>query len=256
MSTLPSRPLPASLTVTPDELAEDIRQHARGMPLYNPDGRWFHFEYGGRQFWVPPDLGGKATEHPVETDAKGRPLVVKGDGILEVKDQYGFLFEKPGSRKVTGYGLLPGMDAIAIVVYAQGNYGNRGIVWLRGDETDEDRKRFAKAQLVKAKRAWAEEEVQARAAFLEHWKRTPSHQGRIPPPPTVTQREAQEFLDSNLAADQRTGAEFMCPFWDYETEDWDRYARHMRVAHGKQVTKARPAPGAPQTEPAGDEQAV
>jgi hypothetical protein len=224
------------------ELANEIRQYAPAMYLYHACPEWLEMQIFGRSFWVPPHQEGEPLiEHP-QARARGAhgedlgPAMVKADGRLPVKDIYGILRDKKMLNRPIGVGLLEGQDAGSVVMFAVENYGERGIVWLRGDESDASRKTASRKLYIRFIRAWAEGERNARSEFLRRWQENKDNKGRVPPPPTPTQIRGQEILDT-IATETRTGAEFICTVaYDWEGSTFEKYARHMKAAHGKIVT--------------------
>ena len=223
-----------------DQLAQDIRRFKPAMYLYQGSSEWLPMEIFGTTFWIPPHLEGEpAVEHPtrrIMDPATGNPLgpeIVKADGLMAVRDVYGILRDKKMMNRPIGVGLLEGQDAGAIVMFAVENYGERGVVWLRGDETDDQRKGVSRKLYSRFIRGWAENERATRAAFVAKFEENVANKGRIPPPPTQNQIRAQEILDT-LSVERRTGAEYICTLaYDWEGNTWEKYARHMKAAHGR-----------------------
>jgi len=223
-----------------DQLAQDIRRYKPAMYLYQGSPEWLSMEIFGTTFWIPPHLPGEPlVDHPVRRlidPVTGNPLgpeTVNADGMIAVRDVYGILRDKKMMNRPIGIGLLEGQDAGAIVMFAVENYGERGVVWLRGDETDLQRKDVSRKLYARFIRGWAQSEQAARAAFKAKWDENVVNKGRMPPPPTANQNRAQEILDS-LSIDRRTGAEFICTVaYDWEGNTWEKYARHMKAAHGR-----------------------
>lgn len=215
-------------------LSERIRQMKRGLVAYQPGRKWFSFEFGGVQYHIPPDLGGKLVEHPVERDpATKRPRMVVANGELEIHDRYGILYDRPGEvpggkMVPKGTGLLKGESSDAIIIYLVENYSERGCVWLEGDGNDEARKEAARKKIHRFLRGWAEDQRAARMEFVSNFKKL--NPGRDVPPPKGTELEAQEYLD-NLSQEARSAAAFVCDFNDYETSNWDAFERHLWAAH-------------------------
>ena len=223
-----------------DQLAQDIRRYKPAMYLYQGSPEWLSMEIFGSTFWLPPHLQGEPeVEHPVRRimdPNTGNPLgpeMVNADGMIAVRDVYGILRDKKMMNRPIGIGLLEGQDAGAIVMFAVENYGERGVVWLRGDETDDQRKDVSKKLYSRFIRGWAKSEQDTRAAFVAKFEQNVANKGRVPPPPTDNQIRAQEILDT-IAVDRRSGAEFICTVaYDWEGNTWEKYARHMKAAHGR-----------------------
>lgn len=220
------------------EVFQEIREYSPAMRLYRGHDQWWKFEFAGRDYHVPPDIGGKLTRHPVTDE------MVKGDGILSVRDIYGRMQEK-GNRKFTGaIGLLEGQEVSAVLMFALTNHSDKGLVWLKGDSTDEARKKASRTMVRNFNKAWAEQQIEARAGFIENFKRFPKNAGKRVPPPSNDQRRAQRLLDS-LAEQGAEGYEFVCEHMCSDFDNFEDYARHMRVQHQKAVA----APGTPEPEP-------
>jgi len=219
------------------ELMAEIRQYAPKLTLYNGGDDFFARDVSGTICRFTPDLKGKEVRHP-ETGK-----LVKCDGLLLVSDRYGRL-QDPMRRTFTGAtGLVPGGSSIEVMKYLVLNYGERGIVWLRGDGRDEERKQAAKTLYRNFRRGWAEGQRERRNSDLERHKKDPNAANRELPRPTNDQRRAQILLDS--MADEGLGLyEFVCKFGCSDFEKFDDYARHMKKNHGIDA----PPPG-PQAEP-------
>jgi len=223
------------------ELAREIQVYAPAMYLFHACPEWLEMQIFGRSFWMPPHQDGESlVEHPIVRvrGTQGEdlgPLMVKADGKLPVKDIYGILRDKRMLNRPIGVGLLEGQDAGSVVMFAVENYGERGVVWLRGDDTDVSRKAASRKLYVRFIRAWAEGERNARAEFIRRWQENKDNKGRIPPPPTATQIRGQEILNT-IATETRTGAEFICTIcYGWEGGKFESYARHMKAAHGHVV---------------------
>lgn len=240
-----------------DELAADIRHHLPAMYLFHDSPEWLPMEIFGRTFYIPPNLPDqRLVAHPVfrlknlETGADLGPLMAKADGRLACRDIYG-IHRHPRTNAPERVGLMTGQDAGAIVIYACENFGDQGVVWLRGDETDAQRIEKSRKLYGKWIRGWAEGERAARAEFVGKWTQNPAHKGQIPPPPTPTQRRAQELLDSQSISER--GSEYICMIaYDWEGDSFETYQRHMKAAHNKIVTRkqdddATAAPGQART---------
>ena len=213
-----------------EDLAKEIRDHAPKWKLYQPGDKWFMFEHASHQYWMPPDLGGKEVRHPVT----GR--MVSADGILEIRGLYGTLRNRDG-KKTGGQGSVEGADAIAIVTFAMASHGFRGVIWLRGDESDTARKSAARTLYRNNRKAWATGQIDARAELVENFKKLPTNANKRPPKPTDPQREAQALMDE-LNDEGSSAYEFVCEHGCSDFETFQEYARHMRVTHNTTVKEA------------------
>lgn len=217
-----------------DELANEIRSYAPAMCLYRGSPEWLRMEIGGRDFHIPPHLPGEPMiPHPTITEKDGEPRLVRADGKVGIRDVYGILRDIKNRNQPIGVGLLVGMDAGSLVMFAAENYKDAGVVFLRGDKSDDGRMEASRKQYQQHKLAWAKQEKDARAAVVKSVKdKDPS---AIPPPPTRNQIMAQEILDA-AALSQRTGAEFICQVcWGWEGDSFEKYATHMLAAHGRRI---------------------
>lgn len=210
------------------ELADEIRQFAPAMHLYQGSPEWLLIEVHGRTVCLPPDVGGDLVEHPKEPGK-----MVPGNGMLAVRDVYGILRDKRNFNRPTGIGLLEGQDAGSIVMFIVENYQERGVVWLRGDESDAPRKAASKKFYARYIKEWAEQQRAARSAFVANFQQRPENKGHVPPPPTPLQLRAQEILDS-ISLEGRGGDVHICQVcFGWEGTSWEKYARHMKAAHGR-----------------------
>lgn len=232
----------AALAVpSPDDVLREIRQFSPGMQLYRGHDQWFKFQFGGRDYHFPPDVGGRLVKHPVTGQ------MVPGDGVLRIKDVYGRQQEKLSRRFTGAVGLIEGQEVSSILMFAISNHAQEGVVWLLGNETDEARKKASRTLVRNHLKAWAEQQRDARAGFVENWKKIPTNAGRATPRPTDNQRRAQRYLDL-LAEEGSEGFQYVCEHGCSDFEQFEEYALHMKVNHGKTVTKEGPAeepPAAP-----------
>jgi len=239
---------------TRDELAQDIRQHLPAMFLFHDCAEWLPMEVFGRTQYLPPyhkDL--HLVPHPVlrqidpDTKKDLGPLMVQANGRLAVRDTYG-IKRDARTNKPLSVGLLEGQNAPDVVIYAVETYGERGVVWLRGDDSDAERMDKSRKLYMRFVRGWAEGERAARAELVRRFLDNPANKGRVPPPPKPNQIRAQEILD-NQDSRERTAAHICLIGYDWEGDDWDAYARHMKAAHAQVVTRPRDD-GAEPTTPA------
>jgi hypothetical protein len=246
---------------TREEIMAKVRQAMPTMHLYNPAPKWVCLPHGGRDFWFPPDLGGKTVVHPALKNKDGSPIEVSANGILGVNDQYGYRkYVKQGTEMVgQDYGVLDGQTASDIVLFFTINYATRGIIYVESNDGDDERKADSKAAYYAERKNWALGQQQARADFVEKWRKKPENQGsgKYPPPPRESEVEAMEMLD-DMNDDRRSLTGYVCPEANcgyYETPDLERFQKHMRVRHGKDVTAEELAAAtAPEPEPEDDDQ--
>lgn len=232
-----------STTYTPpsrDDLMKRMQVVTPKMALYQPAPQWLLFEHSGNAYWMPPDLDGAPTKHPV-TGAE-----VVGDGRMLVGTHFGNVYSKKDvvnpatgrrERMVIGQGPAHGESADAIVVHAIENFGQRGVVWLEGNAEDAGRILAARKIYQRWRRDSAEEAINARRAFLANWTNLPQNKGRTAaeaPPQTELQRDAQEFLDE-MSEERRLSSAYICVHDGYDTNDRSKYLRHMKAAHNETV---------------------
>jgi len=223
-----------------DELAADIRHHLPAMYLFHDCAEWLPMEIFGRTQYLPPYRAGlPLIPHPVlrdinpDTKQDLGPLMVQANGRLAVRDTYG-IKRDPRSNKPLSVGLLDGQNAADIVIFACDVYGDRGVIWLRGDDTDASRMDVSRKFYMRYVRGWAEGECAARLAQVGKFFENKENANRKPPPPTQRQIRARNILD-NMDIRERS-AIFICQIdYDWEGDDFETYARHMKAAHGKIV---------------------
>ncbi len=220
---------PAYTPPSRDSLQQRLHATLQKLTIYQPGEQWFWFQHAGNGYHMPPDLGGRLVTHPV-TGAQ-----VRADGRLEVAAHIGPLYVK---GKVTGHGVPEGETAAEIVMYACEEYGIRGVVLLEGDEEDKGRIAAARKLYARFRRSSAEEAVASRRAFITNWLAQPANKGRTAaeaPPMSELQRQAQDYLDD--LAEDRALANFICAHCGYDTNEFSRYAKHMKAAHKEVVTE-------------------
>ena len=203
------------------------------LTIYQPGEQWFWFQHNGNGYWMPPDLSGRMTMHPVTG------MEVRGDGRLVVGAHVGAVYDnKAHPPRVVGQAIMEGETAAEIVMYACDEYGLRGVVLLEGDEEDKGRIAAARKLYARFRRASAEEAVASRRAFIANWLAQPANKGRTAaeaPPMSELQRQAQDYLDE--LAEDRVLSRFICTHCGYDTNEFPRYARHMKAAHKEVVAE-------------------
>ncbi len=214
---------------TRESLQERLHATLPKLTIYQPGEQWFWFQHAGNGYHVPPDHGGRLVSHPV-TGAQ-----VKADGRLEVSSHIGPLYKK---GKVVGHGIAEGETAAEIVMYACDEYGIRGVILLEGDEKDKERIAASRKLYARFRRASAEDAVSSRRAFIANWLAQPANKGRTAaeaPTMSELQRQAQDYLDE--LAEDRVLSQFICAHCGYDTNEFARYARHMKAAHKEVVAE-------------------
>jgi hypothetical protein len=234
------------------DLMQELRKAERPFILYHYGKEWRRIALCGSDYYFPPVIEGKKVPSPVHLDAEGKPIYFEADGIIidpqgqrGLRTCYGFIRNIRDKNRVIGYGPVPGMSHTDLVMLAVENYGEEGIVWLPGDETDAARKAASKRLYFQTARRQAEDNEASRQQFLRHWNSIASNRGRIPPPPTAVQRKAIEILDE-IRKEERGGNEWICPHGCSDWKEFDKYAAHMRTAHGKLVTPPTVDTGGPE----------
>lgn len=220
--------VPANIP-TDAEIVDDIRSMVPGLNLYRPSPDWWSFDFGGQEYYMPPDLPGEPmVPHPTKTK-DGRAVMVKANGILEVRDRYGPLLD-PKTKKAAGWGPVPGETALAIAKLALRKHQMHGVALLRGDETDVKRKKNALAMFMQHQRQWAEAQVQARAKYVKNFRENKKNEGLDPRDPSPLQVLAQEILDDLLDSGTKT-FRYACNSRCYATNDLSKFERHLRLRH-------------------------
>lgn len=236
--------VPEDLTIRPSDIAAEIRQASPPRTIYQPAPEWVTVEMGGKITFFPPDLpGAPLVVHPAFRE-NGKPVMVRANGTLDVRDKYGPVFDSKSRKIKPGIRLLKGETANDFLLFigSSEKYQGAGFTWLHGDEKDEGRKKAAKARYQIARRKQAEQEVQSRAETVANFNKLPQNQGQTPPPPTQRQIEAQEFLD-DIRAEGREGFDYVCRHGcAVQTNDFAKYARHMRVTHKETVEQETDVP--------------
>ncbi len=170
---------------TREELAQDIRQHLPAMYLFHDCSEWLPMEIFGRTQFLPPYRKGlPLIPHPVlreirEVEGIKRdvgPLMVQANGRLAVRDTYG-IKRDPRTNKPLLVTLLEGQNAADVVIFAVETYGERGVVWLRGDESDAERMEKSRKLYMRYVRAWAEPASEAQPDPGPGDPRHPGHPG-------------------------------------------------------------------------------
>lgn len=251
------------------QIKKIARAHAPAYKLYHGGRKWFKHEYSGNMYWFPPDLGGKLVEHPAYRTEKRQedgtitlePVLVKADGILEVRDRYGVIYGKravPVTHPVYGYSMgwgLPVEDpegkleeesADKVVTFFTSKFGIEvdnptmalGITLLTGDpETDEDIKRESRKIHLTALMAWAEAERSKRMLDVAEWKAKNPGRNDVPPM-NPRQIEAEEILMLAEEDKRMSTFSYACSCGGYETDDKEKFDRHVRLRHPERFAPA------------------
>lgn len=249
MRTAVAQALPVDLGTA--DAFNEFRRHLPKTRVFNAAPEWFSTEYDGNPYHFPPHLplaepgpNGEMfemVEHPVEIERDPRtgepvlddelnfrPRMVPADGIMLVGDLFGHVYDRFGQNQ--GQDLIPGNQAVYIVIFMQRSHGERGIVWLRGDAKDETRKKMAFLLWKQHKRQWALDQVASFQRTLANWRATGQDKTSPAPRPNSAQNLAQEFLDHYL--EESRPDEFTCKeCLGYTTTSWDKFAFHMMKRH-------------------------
>lgn len=235
MSTAAAVTIPTHLPKPPTqaEIMQLLRERMPGLALYNPSEIWIRAQVHGIEHFFPPDLQGAVESHPVTGEA------TKCDGLYLIRGR--FLTQRDSSGKV-----IEGQDAQSIVAYLihRERYGSMGIVWLpgRSPEEDEALKALGRDQWLRFQEERDDQTIAKRREFKINWERNPAKAGVACPPPTRVENQAMERLQEREAK-KEYGYECHvddCP--GYATDDWTKYATHMRAAH--KITARRTTHGA------------
>src|SRR5258706_1008229 len=170
---------------TREELAQDIRQHLPAMYLFHDCTEWLPMEIFGRTQWLPPyqkDL--RLVPHPVLRELRevngvkrDAPLMVQANGRLAVRDTYG-VKRDARTNKPLSVSLLEGQNAPDVVIFAVETYGERGVVWLRGDDSDAERMDKSRKLYMRYVRGWAEGERTARNELVRRFFENPANNSK------------------------------------------------------------------------------
>lgn len=196
-----------------------LREQAPTLRLYSPKADWVPFEVHAVEFFIPPDLGGRRIPHITED------RLIEADGTLVVGTKYG---TGPNSPVVA--------EASDIVKVAIRNYEHAGVTFLPGDGRDEALRLQAKNVHNKYRKDGAEAIVNRWGEKVTAWLAKPANKGKTPPSPPSGVLSAMEFLD-DLVKDE-TPMAYQCPHCWYPTDDFEKYAKHMRVQHNERVGQA------------------
>lgn len=218
------------------EIEKSLRDRLPGLTVYNPSERWLEMEVFGLTIYATPDLHGAIEAHPTMTDPNtGGRLPVTCDGRTMVRGRYPMLDGKQ-QRDSSGK-VIEGQDAPAMVKFltSPDKYGQMGLVWIPGADPAEDAKLMELSRGVYRdyQRGRDEMVVSRRAEFKANWLKSPHHKGEPCPPPTATENAAMDRLQQRKRAIEYR---FDCPVPEcpgYASSDWDKFAEHMKLAHGQ-----------------------
>lgn len=225
MSTATPMPPAVSMPRLPSmsEIEKALREKLPGLTVYNPSESWIQIEvFGLTNVWACPDLNGEYRPHPVTNEA------VKCDGRTVVRGR--FLTQKDSSGKE-----IQGQDAPSMVkfIVSPERYGQMGFVWLPGSSVEEDErlKVASKSTYLAFQRQADEMIVNRRVEFKKNWTKGP-HKSEPCPPPTEAEMAAMDRLQERKSV--KTW-KYECDVVEcetgYGTDDWDKFSRHMKLAH-------------------------
>ena len=211
----PAPPRPPSI--------KQIQAMMPGLKLYNPSDEWLQLHVHGRtDLWMPPDLGGAIEPHP----ATGKS--VECDGMYEVQGRY--LTQRDSSGKT-----IEGQDAHAVVSYVihRDRYGEMGIVWIPGQNPEEDAgyRDYSRSKFLDYQEKKDEQVLQKRREFKANWDKNAAHQGQPCPPPTAKENAA---VERNQERAHTKAYKYECDVPEcpgYAQNDWTKFRRHMLAAH-------------------------
>jgi hypothetical protein len=215
------------------DIEQQLRRSAPVRVAFWAGKEWLDVVVFERHYFFPPNLGGREIEDKLDPSKR-----IKADGRLRISDNYVPVLDKKHNTR--GMRAEPGASADDVVAYLVENYGDRGVAWLRPEFTEAQTAAViaeAERRYAKANRSWAEQEIQARNAVVENWRKQPGNAGRdisSAPPPTATQKRAMEFLDSLAGVDEFgvQRGQYVCTHEGYDTDDAALFARHMKASHG------------------------
>lgn len=244
----------ATFQITPEMRKAKQRENAAKYVLYWPGDQWFHGEYGGNGYWIPPDLNGKMVPHPAFRE-NGVPVMVKADGTYVVRDFYGVIY---GKKAVPSEGVWkrPILDRdgkidshtadLVVEHFTKGDHGRLGLTELTGDpEMDTMIRTEAKKKNLDANKEWAQNELNARREFLDKFKKENPGVNSFPPP-----KESQiraEIVMLRLSTANVSKALYKCECGMFEHDEFELYKMHQEARHGKTIDA--PELKAPEAEP-------
>lgn len=215
-----------------DEIAQRVRNTQKGLVLYNPSDEWVEIKALGGTVLFPPDQNGEVIPHIRRVDRNGQPLNISANGRVEVVDRYGKKKNKRGQYQIVA---MKGQSALEIVQHIVGKHPE--IAYLTGDKAEDAkniaiaRQNLLKLRLQAAQRTW-----QGRTEFLGKWRN--QNPGQDPPPPTQRQRDAKRVIDENETV--QGWKQFLCrTCYQFDTDDFASFARHMRDRHNTEVPDPR-----------------
>jgi hypothetical protein len=180
-------------------------------------------------------------EHPIERNDSGGPKMVKANGIAEIRNFYGVRYGKR-SVPIAGYWQRPIEDREAlifqaedIVVHLVRKHEVRGLIDLTGDEgRDNVLKAEARKKFLAANREWAMNERNARAEFVEKYKK--ENPGAVSfPPPKKSQIRAEVLLLQAERNERQSAAQYRCECGMFEHDDRELFEMHLQARHGKSL---------------------
>lgn len=230
-----------------------VQEPIGGWQIYNGREDWFECQVNGRFFHFPPDLGDDSeVEHPIENDKAGNPLMVKANGLLRIVDVVGraYVQTKNGPTSIPTNSLKQINGSREVATFIINNYGKFGLCLMSGTIQDARKKENAKKLFVESQREKDKQDVGAYEASFASWRK--NHPDQTPNPPPESIRLAKERLDEYEASRQSVYM-YVCPCGTHATNNFESYARHNRVNHGKIVkpneiveeTPAKRGPGRP-----------
>ena len=227
---------------TVEALDLSVQEPIGGWRVYNGRDDWFEVQVGGRFYHIPPDFGDDSeVEHPIDNAPDGKPLAVKADGTLRISDVIGraYIQTKNGPTSIPTNSMKLIAASREVATFIVNNFGHFGIALLRGTIQDARIKENAKKLFIESQREKDKQDVAAYEAVFASWRK--SHPDQTPNPPPENIRLAKERLDEYNASRQASYM-YVCPCGTHATNNFESYARHNRVNHGKIVEKAEEAP--------------
>lgn len=226
--TTPQPPKPPS--------AAEMLARMPGLIVYNPTDEWLQPEVHGRtDLYLCPDLGGAVEPHPIQADKHGNPVKVVCDGHTEIKSRFPIDHRTGQGQRDSSGKTIEGQDAHAVVSYLihRERYGELGVVWFPGQDAEEDAgyKDHARQQWLAFRETRDEEILNKRREFKANWERNPIHKGEPCPPPTAVENAAMERSQER---EHKKAYMYECDVPEcpgYASNDWPKFARHMKIAH-------------------------
>lgn len=206
-----------------DPSQKEMEESSPALEVYNAADEFVEAMYDNVKYWLNPH--GRAVD-----PRNGQE--VSADGISHIRDRwiYEYIKSDGQGRKRSDSRVLKN-PASQIVKHIEKVYGARGVVWLRGSkEKQETERRKARESFLKWKHAQMANLVEGWNNYVTAFHANPGNRGQTPNMPPENVVKAMEWLD-----DYRLGnvarLQYSCNHEGYQTDDRDKFDRHMRARH-------------------------